>query len=385
MSGWDRLGLNATRRNFNGVLAMIRWTPRRPGLFLFSTLLVVVWNMGAMGSELVVRSRTPLTGPLPIVVELAQEIKPGPYLLKRGEVSIPATVFEDAGKTYLGTVLAGLENVAEQRLTIEPRSDMPAHVVLQTSGARVKVLVGSSVFTEYIPDDGPKPYLFPLVGPTGAKMTRSYPMVKVEGEKYDHPHHRSLWFTHGKLNNVDFWSEAAGHGTIKTTSLTTNVSGAVGRLRTTDVWQTQDGKKVCDDERVLTFYATPTERIVDVDVTIKATAGPLVFGDTKEGMFGLRVPTSMDVTSKLGGKITNADGLTDAKTWGKPSSWVDYTGPVEGKTLGITVMNHPSSFRYPTTWHVREYGLFAANPFGWHDFGLGKGGLARRGDRREEG
>jgi Methane oxygenase PmoA len=82
----------------------------------------------------------------------------------------------------------------------------------------------------------------------------------------------------------------------------------------------------------------------------------------------------MDVDAKKGGKITNSDGLTDAAAWGKPATWVDYTGPVEGETVGIAILNHPSSFRHPTTWHVRTYGLFAANPFGWHDFGLKKSG-----------
>jgi Methane oxygenase PmoA len=85
-------------------------------------------------------------------------------------------------------------------------------------------------------------------------------------------------------------------------------------------------------------------------------------------MFGIRVASSMDVTRKGGGRITNAEGLTDEKAWGKPSPWVDYVGPVKEKTVGIAVLNHPDSFRYPTTWHVRTYGLFAANPFGWHDF-----------------
>jgi hypothetical protein len=77
----------------------------------------------------------------------------------------------------------------------------------------------------------------------------------------------------------------------------------------------------------------------------------------------------MDVTSKKGGKIVNSEGINDTKAWGKAASWVDYTGPVDGKTVGISILNHPSSFRYPTTWHVRDYGLFAANPFGYHDFG----------------
>jgi Methane oxygenase PmoA len=114
--------------------------------------------------------------------------------------------------------------------------------------------------------------------------------------------------------------------------------------------------------------------VLDFDITIKATAGPVTFGDTKEGMFGLRVASSMDVTRKPGGRITNAEGLTDAAAWGQPSAWVDYTGPLAGRTVGIAILNHPDSFRYPTTWHVRDYGLFAANPFGWHDFGMKTGG-----------
>jgi hypothetical protein len=101
----------------------------------------------------------------------------------------------------------------------------------------------------------------------------------------------------------------------------------------------------------------------------------VTFGDTKEGMFGLRVASSMDVTRKKGGKITNAEGLTDERAWGQASPWVDYVGPVKDQTVGIAVLNHPASFRYPTTWHVRTYGLFAANPFGWKDFGK-----AERGD-----
>ncbi len=116
-----------------------------------------------------------------------------------------------------------------------------------------------------------------------------------------------------------------------------------------------------------------TARILDFDVTLKATNGPVTFNDTKEGMLGVRVASSMDVAkgkAKGDGKITNAEGITDDAAWGKASPWVDYVGPVDGKTVGLAILNHPESFRYPTTWHVRTYGLFAANPFGWHDFGM---------------
>ncbi len=133
-------------------------------------------------------------------------------------------------------------------------------------------------------------------------------------------------------------------------------------------WIGPDGKKQCEDERRLTFRAAADQRLIDFDITLKASDGPVTFGDTKEGTMGIRIPTVMDVNSKQGGQIVTSEGLTDKSAWGKPASWVDYHGPVEGKLVGIAVMNHPSSFRYPTRWHVREYGLFAANPFGLKDF-----------------
>ena len=101
-----------------------------------------------------------------------------------------------------------------------------------------------------------------------------------------------------------------------------------------------------------------------------ASAGPVKFGDTKEGSFGVRVAGSMKVTSKPAGHVINTHGDKDGNAWGKAAPWVDYYGSAvpKGKVVGIAIMNHPSSFRYPTYWHVRTYGLFTANPFGLHHF-----------------
>ena len=177
------------------------------------------------------------------------------------------------------------------------------------------------------------------------------------------------------MNGVDFWGEAKTSGTIRESDRAIVTEGPVlGRLATKDDWMGPDGRRVLRDERAATFYRTGNTRVIDFEIKLLASDGPVTFGDTKEGMFGLRVASSMDVDRKKGGKITNAEGLTDQKAWGQASPWVDYIGPVDDKTVGIAVFNHPSSFRYPTTWHVRTYGLFAANPFGWHDFGKAEKG-----------
>src|SRR5262249_2821138 len=155
-------------------------------------------------------------------------------------------------------------------------------------------------------------------------------------------------------NGVDFWSEEPGSGRIRETARRVILEGPVlGRLWTRNEWRAPDDRKVCEDERTVTFHHTKAVRIIDFEIDVRATDGPVTFGDTKEGSFGLRVASSMDVTRQTGGRITNAQGLTDEKAWGQPSPWVDYVGPVRNKIVGIAILNHPKSFRYPTTWHVR--------------------------------
>ncbi|MDX2039049.1 MAG: PmoA family protein [Isosphaeraceae bacterium] len=312
-------------------------------------------------------------GETPIVASIPAKLAPGVYRLSvEGRQPIRASVFREGDENRIALVLPGLGAREAIDFAIEPApgSAEPVGIRLTETTDAVHVALDGKAFTRHLSAAAPKPFLHPLIGPTGEPFTRAFPMLDIPGEKRDHPHQRSFWFTHGKVNGIDFWSEMKGHGSIKETSRKIMSAGPVmAELRTTDDWLGPDGKKILDDERTIRFYATTTARIVDFSIVLRAGKDPVVFGDTKEGMFGVRVATSMDVTSKQGGKITNAEGLTDDKAWGKASPWVDYTGPVAGKTVGIAILDHPSSFRHPTTWHVRTYGLFAANPFGWKDFG----------------
>ena len=328
-------------------------------------------------------------GETPVVVALEKAIPPGSYDLKPSNRVVQ--VFSDDGKSYLATIFNHVSASESTTYTLRPSQSSPSTsssgVALERNDNNIKILVNGKLFTEYLSDQATKPYYYPVFGPTGTAITRNHPMKKVAGETQDHNHQRSFWFTHGNVNGYDFWASdplnqpKTNYGTIKETAKQKLIAGPVlGRIRTTDDWLGPDGKRVCQDERVVTIYNTPTVRILDFDITIKAGDGPVTFGDTKEGMFGLRVASSMDVagnkkTKTPGkGKITNAEGIHDTEAWGKASPWVDYVGPVEGETVGVAILNHPDSFRYPTTWHVRDYGLFAANPFGWHDFGMKKSG-----------
>ncbi len=247
-----------------------------------------------------------------------------------------------------------------------------AEVTAEKTDQGVIVKIDGKPFTEYLACSGTKPILWPVIGPTGKPVTRAWPMNSDNAdERQDHPHQRSIWFTHGNVNGIDFWDEnpkKETRGTTKHLEFVTVESGPQAKVVSRNAWLGPDGKKVLEDERRLTFGAEDGVRWIDYDITLRATEGPVTFGDTKEGTMGVRTPASMKVDAKKGGRIVNAEGLTDKEAWGKQSPWVDYVGPVDGETVGIAFMNHPSSFRFPTYWHVRTYGLFAANPFGVGDF-----------------
>jgi hypothetical protein len=261
----------------------------------------------------------------------------------------------------LGSVLA---------TSFSARLDLPAHaevVVKPSRGGRV-IQIDGGLFTEYLVRSGAKPILWPILGPTGQPMTRAYPMGQAPGEKKDHVHQRSLWFTHGDVNGVSFWDENPKHGTIVHRRFAKTESGAEAIVVSENDWVGPDNKKILSDQRRLKFAAGENVRWLDFDITLTASSGLVRFGDTKEGTFGVRVAETMKVDAKTGGRIVNSEGLANEAAWGRKAAWVDYHGPVAGRTAGIAIMNHPDSFRFPTFWHVRAYGLFAANPFGRREF-----------------
>ncbi len=233
--------------------------------------------------------------------------------------------------------------------------------------------IGGQPFAEYQYQGVPKPFLYPILGPGGERMTREWPMKDVPGEEHDHPHHRSLWYAHGSINGQDFWSEEEKAGKTVHQNFERIESGPeMGYFTEFVKLVARDGHVVGSDERTMRFYNRTDQRLFDFDVTIRATETNLVFGDTKEGTMAMRLAESMRLTqpkNKPGaGHIINSEGIRDGATWGKRASWCDYYGPVDGKIVGVAIFDHPSNPRHPTWWHVRDYGLFAANPFGIHDF-----------------
>ena len=245
---------------------------------------------------------------------------------------------------------------------------MLGQVAIKLEGATAHVSIGGKPFTSFFAAGANKPYLHPLRTASGKVITRNFPMAQVPGETRDHEHHRGLWFTHGDVNGWDFWAnepnqKGVGKG-IGIVKLAGPVRVKGNSIKATFEWVDGQGTKLLRETRTMTFAAGP---VVDFDFTLTALA-PVKFGDTKEGTFALRLRD--ELTEKKGtAKLRSSTGGTGMKdVWGKAAPWVDYTGELEGEPVGVTIFDHPANPRHPTTWHARDYGLFAANIFGAHDF-----------------
>lgn len=283
--------------------------------------------------------------------------------LKAGEER--TLILKEGGRLRPGEIPAAVSAVVP---TLEGAS--PVGVEIRVSEAGAAVWIDGKFFTMYQTAFGPKPYLWPIVGPHDVPMTRAFPMDKVKGELRDHHHHRGMWFTFDRVNGNDFWSETPTSAVSQHLEFTEIVSGPVfGEFTSRVAWQSRKAEPVAEDLRTYRFYRVPGAQVIDVSLSMKSAAGPLEFGDSKEGLFAIRVNEWMKVDRKDGpGHILNSAGDVDGAAWGKRATWVDYYGEVDGHPLGVAMFDAPTNFRHPTYWHVRTYGLFAANPFGISHF-----------------
>ena len=238
----------------------------------------------------------------------------------------------------------------------------------QADGA-VDILRGTQVVARYVYNDTPRPFIHPILSPAGLAVTRNYPMKEVAGEPIDHPHHRSMWIGFGDINGADFWTDGEKSGKIVQKSIAFDPVSVdpYWSIHTTNDWLLADGKKLLSDERKVAFYSCQYGLLIVTALTLNASECDLTFGDSKEGFFAMRVAPSIALKDGKG-HILNSEGKKDADAWGQRARWVDYTGEVGGKTVGITMFDSHYNFGYPTYWHARDYGLLAANPFGGKAF-----------------
>jgi len=268
------------------------------------------------------------------------------------------------------------------------------------SEQRVDISIDGQPFTSYIyPKSLEKPVLYPIRSAAGLVVTRGYPLEPRPGERADHPHHIGHWFNYGDVSGYDFWgnsSETAANlkpktGVIVQKAITRAAGGdKSGELSITADWVIPDGSVLLREQTRFIFAGGPGTRTIDRTTTWTAADKPITFNDTKEGAFGIRVARSLDSPVKqrdafvgqdgkrtpakpddnvgVTGHYIGSDGKTGDDVWGTTGPWMGLTGTVDGKPVTIAILNHPSSTNYPTYWHARGYGLFAANPIGRHAY-----------------
>lgn len=240
---------------------------------------------------------------------------------------------------------------------------------VESVASKVVITLDGEAFTEYrFDDDAHYPYLYPVIAPGGAPITRHWPMAEAPGEEKDHPHHRSLWFAHGDVGGHDFWTGRDGSRIVHDEVLAIR-GGESGHLRTGNRWLAPDGELVARDVRDWRFAAGADWRVIDLEIEIRPAGAELRFGDTKEGTMAIRLAPQLRLAGEVAtGRILTSEGVRDGEAWGRRARWVDYRGRLGDSVLGVAIFDHPGNPRHPTWWHARGYGLFAANPFGVHDF-----------------
>jgi hypothetical protein len=254
-------------------------------------------------------------------------------------------------------------------------------VELVQKGDQVDVLIAGQPFTTYFfSAEVAKPYFQPLRTAQGTIVTRDFPVgntIPPEHEKDEslEPHQRPMYWGHGNIDGVDFWGESVfSHysdggvfGRTVFRKLEKLQSGDGGELRADFELTDPKGRVIADEIQSFGFGGDQNTRWIDCEITLAANHGSdLTLGDSKEGSFGLRL--AQELNSPPGHMVNSAGAEGEKAIWGKRADWVDYDGTIAGEDLGVAVFDSPKSFRHPTWWHARGYGLLAANPFGWREF-----------------
>jgi len=269
---------------------------------------------------------------------------------------------------------------------------------------RVDITIDGKPFTSYIyPDELMKPVLYPIQTSTGTFVTRGWPMDPRPGERVDHPHHVGLWFNYGNVNGLDFWNNStaiapekkSGYGTIKHVSVNQMVAkDDRAELMVTKHWQKPDATNLLREDTKYTFTANGGQRAIEMVVKLTALKEDVSFEDNKEGLIGIRVARELEHPSDKPEKFTDANGLeTDVAklnndgvtgkyhssegiegdaVWATRAKWMNLNGKVKDESVSLVIIDHPENVGYPTYWHARGYGLFAANPLGQKEFSKGK-------------
>lgn len=270
-----------------------------------------------------------------------------------------------------------------------------------TTNKKVVITINGSPFTSYVYDEeSPKPILYPIVTKSGKTVTRGFPYEPRPFERVDHPHHAGLWLNYGDVNGLDFWNnsyaitetEKHKYGSIHHDQIG-QMDEDKGMLSVKSYWRTPEGVDLLEETTEFVFSEEGETRTIDRKTRLTALQD-VSFKDNKEGMIGIRVTRELELPSDkpaeytdaegnvtevkvmnnegISGNYYSSEGLSGAEVWGTRNQWVKLEGRMDQEMVSLTIIDHQANVGYPTYWHARGYGLFAANPLGQAIFSEGK-------------
>jgi hypothetical protein len=297
-------------------------------------------------------------------------------------------------RVFLLCIIVGFSATAQKQ--------EPVKVVQSAKENKVDIFIGGKLFTSFLyPDSLEKPVLYPVRAANGTIVTRGFPLNPQPGDPNDHPHHIGIWFNFENVNGLDFWNNSYAipkekkllYGWIKTDRILKTANGSKGILSYHANWTDQQNEVLMEETTKFEFSGTGRQRIIDRVTELKANTDVL-FTDAKDGMLGIRLahalqmPTDKDekftddkgnITIVKGGtdKVANgnyvsSEGKQGNEVWSTRGRWCKVYGKMGNDSVSVVVIDHPLNPNYPTFWHARGYGLFAANPLGEKIFTNGK-------------
>ena len=285
--------------------------------------------------------------------------------------------------------------------------DSRINLILNEEEEKVDVMVDGKLFTSFLYTDAldmlKKPVLYPLISANGVIVTRGYPLNPRPKERTDHPHHVGAWLNYGDVNGLDFWNNSdaipaereSKMGTIRLRKIKAMESGDdEGKLSVVNDWLDSEGNSILEENTEFIISSDKGKRTVDRITRLTALQIPVIFNDNKEGMFGIRMArqlehlidkpvalsdahgrkTDVPVIDNTGvtGNYLSSEGVEGVDVWGKRAKWIALSGTIDSNDVTVVIMDEPANIGYPTYWHARGYGLFAANPLGQKVFSDGK-------------
>lgn len=275
-------------------------------------------------------------------------------------------------------------------------------VVKSSTQNKIDVFIGNKLFTSFLyPDSLEKPVLYPVHASNGTIVTRGFPINTQPGDPTDHPHHLGIWFTYENVNGLDFWnnsyaiSKEKKHlcGWIRTDKILKTSEGIKGIISYHANWTNQQKDVLLEETTRLQFSGTEHLRIIDRTTVLTADT-TVNFTDAKDGLYGMRLAHALQIPSindqqfkddkgnvtivkGVMDKIANGNYITSEGkkgdvAWSTRGRWCKVYGKMGNDSISIAIIDHPENPNYPTFWHARGYGLFAANPLGEKIFTNGK-------------